>query len=102
MPSDGPRAREHAADLVITGATLVDGTGTAPRADITIAIRKGRIAAVAPDGEIQIDPSSDARPSLGRASSCSTPTALSMPLAATPKPPRSPSFPPGLDRDLTR
>jgi len=43
------------ADLVITGATLIDGTGAPPRLGITIAIRNGRIAAVAPDGEIEID-----------------------------------------------
>lgn len=40
------------ADLVITGATLIDGTGAAPREGTTIVIRDGRITTVVPDGAV--------------------------------------------------
>jgi imidazolonepropionase-like amidohydrolase len=39
-------------DLVITGATLIDGTGRPPRKGTTIIARDGRIAAVGPDSRI--------------------------------------------------
>lgn len=42
------------ADLVITGATLIDGTGGAPREFTTIVIRDGRIEAVVPDRETNV------------------------------------------------
>jgi imidazolonepropionase-like amidohydrolase len=45
-------ARE--ATLVITGATVVDGTGAPPRPASTIIIRDGRIATVAPDQEADV------------------------------------------------
>jgi imidazolonepropionase-like amidohydrolase len=40
-------------DLVITGATVIDGTGAASRSGITIVVREGRIAAVIPDAEAE-------------------------------------------------
>ncbi len=42
--------------LVITGATLIDGSGAAPRPRTTIVIRDGRIASVSPDDEVDRDP----------------------------------------------
>lgn len=45
-PSEAVRAQ---ADLVITGATLIDGTGAAPSPGTTIVMHAGRITAVAPD-----------------------------------------------------
>jgi len=36
-------------ELVVTGATLIDGTGAPPRSGTTIVVRGGRIAAVTPD-----------------------------------------------------
>ena len=40
-------------DLAITHVTLVDGTGAPPRADITVIVRDGRIAAVGPAGAVR-------------------------------------------------
>lgn len=40
--------------LAITHATVIDGTGAAPKADFTVVIRGGRIARVAPAGEVTI------------------------------------------------
>jgi imidazolonepropionase-like amidohydrolase len=40
-------------ELVITGATLIDGTGALPRSGITIVLREGRVAAVTPDAEAE-------------------------------------------------
>ena len=37
-------------DLVITGSTVVDGTGAGPRSGATIVVQSGRIAAVVEDG----------------------------------------------------
>lgn len=37
-------------DLVLLGGTLIDGSGAAPLPDTVVAIRAGRIAAVAPRG----------------------------------------------------
>jgi imidazolonepropionase-like amidohydrolase len=45
------------ADLVITGVTLIDGTGAPPRAGTTIIINDGRIIAVAPNSEVEAPPS---------------------------------------------
>jgi imidazolonepropionase-like amidohydrolase len=39
------------ADLAITGATLIDGTGASPMEATTILISSGQIAAVVPDGD---------------------------------------------------
>lgn len=41
-------------ELAITGATLIDGTGAAPRPATTILVRDGRIAAVTPDAETEL------------------------------------------------
>jgi imidazolonepropionase-like amidohydrolase len=62
-----------AADLVITGATLIDGIGAAPRDGVSIVVRDGRIAAVksaddtvVPKGSHAIDASGkDVIPGLG-------------------------------------
>jgi len=48
-----PRAQTEQNDLVITGATLIDGTGAPPRKATTIIARGGRIVGVGADGEIQ-------------------------------------------------
>jgi imidazolonepropionase-like amidohydrolase len=40
--------------LALTHVLLVDGTGAAPKADQTIVIRAGKIAAVGPSGSVQI------------------------------------------------
>ena len=48
-----PLAQIEQNDLVITGATLIDGTGAPPRNATTIVAHRGRIIAVAADGEIQ-------------------------------------------------
>jgi len=42
------------ADLVITGATLIDGTGSPARSGTTLVIREGRITAIMPDGQAEI------------------------------------------------
>ena len=47
-----PLARTQDPGLVITGATLIDGTGAPPRTGTTIIARDGRIAAVEADGRI--------------------------------------------------
>ena len=39
-------------ELIITGATLIDGTGRPPRKGTTIIARDGLIAAVGPDSRI--------------------------------------------------
>jgi imidazolonepropionase-like amidohydrolase len=44
----------EAQELVITGATLIDGTGAAPRSSTTILVRDGRIAAVTPDSDAEV------------------------------------------------
>lgn len=46
--------RSPAADLAITGAAVIDGTGDAPRTGITILIRDGRIVAVVPDNRAAV------------------------------------------------
>ena len=54
--SAGPLPHVSAQDpgLVITGSTLIDGTGDPPRSAITVVVRNGRIAAVALDGKAHI------------------------------------------------
>lgn len=49
--ADAPAA---SADLAITGATLIDGTGSAPRPETTILIRDGLIAEVVSDSDVRI------------------------------------------------
>jgi imidazolonepropionase-like amidohydrolase len=44
------------ADLVITGATVIDGTGAPPRAGTMIVMSGGRITTVARDGEAETPP----------------------------------------------
>jgi enamidase len=46
---------------VLTGATLIDGTGAAPLPDAVVAIRAGTIAAVGPAGTLPYDPASPTR-----------------------------------------
>lgn len=46
---DSPTATQP--EILIIGATLIDGTGASPRPATTIAIRDGRIEAVTPDAE---------------------------------------------------
>jgi len=36
--------------LTVTHATLIDGTGAAAMPDVTVVVRDGRIAAIAPRG----------------------------------------------------
>ena len=40
--------------IAITHARLVDGTGAAPRADVTLIIRQGRIASVTPSAAVKL------------------------------------------------
>lgn len=49
-----PEGRAEAQELAITGATLIDGTGAAPRPATTIIVRDGRIAAVTPDADAEV------------------------------------------------
>ncbi len=44
----------HASTLAIVGATLIDGTGSAPVADSAVVIHNGRIVAAGPRGQIKI------------------------------------------------
>jgi imidazolonepropionase-like amidohydrolase len=52
-PPDDPGIE---ADLVLTGGTLIDGTGTAPVPDAVVAVRDGRIVAVGPADELEVAP----------------------------------------------
>ena len=47
-------AYKGAAPLALTGATLIDGTGSAPRSGITLLIDHGRIQALGPDGQVAL------------------------------------------------
>ncbi len=49
-----PKGSAEAQLLAITGATLIDGTGAAPRSATTIIVRNGRIAAVTPDADAEV------------------------------------------------
>ncbi|HSC47991.1 MAG TPA: amidohydrolase family protein [Gammaproteobacteria bacterium] len=40
--------------IALTGATVIDGTGAAPRPGMTFVIKDGRIAALGPDGQVTI------------------------------------------------
>ena len=40
--------------LALTGATVIDGTGAAPRGGMTLLIKDGRIAALGPDGSVTL------------------------------------------------
>jgi enamidase len=40
--------------IALTGATVIDGTGAAPRSGMTLLIKDGRIAALGPDGQVAI------------------------------------------------
>lgn len=42
-------APARAADLLIQNASLIDGTGTPPRRDVSIRVRDGRVAEIGPD-----------------------------------------------------
>jgi imidazolonepropionase-like amidohydrolase len=48
-------------DLVLTGATLIDGTGAPPLPDAAVAISRGRIAAVGPAGRLAYSPDTPVR-----------------------------------------
>lgn len=52
--------------LVLTGATLIDGTGSEPRPAMTVVIRDGRIAALHPDGAEPAPAGADVRDLTGR------------------------------------
>ena len=52
LPGQGTPAAEQT-ELLLTGATLIDGTGAPPRAGTSILVRDGRIAAVTPDGDLE-------------------------------------------------
>lgn len=49
-----PCASAQQPDIVITAATLIDGTGAAPRPGTTIIVRGDSIVAVAPDGTVPV------------------------------------------------
>ncbi|QKT04892.1 amidohydrolase family protein [Ectothiorhodospiraceae bacterium 2226] len=42
--------------LALTGVTLIDGRGGPPQADMTVVVRDGRIAAIGPRHEVQLEP----------------------------------------------
>ena len=48
-------------DLVLTGGTLIDGSGAPPLSDAVVAIQGGRIVAVGRVGEVQIAPGTPIR-----------------------------------------
>jgi imidazolonepropionase-like amidohydrolase len=51
LPSSAPtEGREGAGTLVVSGGTLVDGTGREPLADATIVVREGRVVEVTTGG----------------------------------------------------
>lgn len=54
-PACGPSITEGSASLVIENATVIDGTGSAPRANTTVVVVNGRIDAIAPTGSVRID-----------------------------------------------
>jgi len=41
------------AELIVSGVTLIDGTGAAPRAGTSIVVRDGRVDAIVPDSEAE-------------------------------------------------
>ena len=52
--------------LVITGATVIDGTGAAPRPGMTLVLRDGLIAALHPDGAMPIQEHAEVRDARGQ------------------------------------
>jgi imidazolonepropionase-like amidohydrolase len=50
----GSDAGAGSGTLALVGATLVDGTGSAPIADATVVIHKGRIEAAGPESQVKI------------------------------------------------
>ncbi len=60
----GPQEVDPA--LVIRGATLIDGTGDAPRSGTTIVIRGGQISALGPDQEVEVPDGSTVVDASGR------------------------------------
>jgi imidazolonepropionase-like amidohydrolase len=62
-PGSGSAQNE---DLVITGVTLIDGTGAPPRPGTTIIINDGRIIAVAPDSEAEASPGASSMDATGK------------------------------------
>lgn len=52
--------------LALTGATLIDGTGAAPRGGMTLLIKDGRIAALGPDGSVALPAGTQQVPLAGK------------------------------------
>src|SRR5579872_3898551 len=52
--------------LALTGATLIDGTGTDPRRGMTLLIKDGRIAALGPDGSVALPAGTQQVPLAGK------------------------------------
>ncbi len=52
--------------LVLTGATVIDGTGVAPQPGMTLVIRDGTVAAVYPDGAQPLPAGAEVRDLTGR------------------------------------
>jgi len=51
LPPSGPLRAQSSSDVVaLTHATVIDGTGAAPRPDATVIVRDGRITALYPSG----------------------------------------------------
>ena len=55
-----------ASALVLTGVTVIDGTGGAPRPGMTLVLRDGIIAAMHPDGSAPIPPGAEVRDARGQ------------------------------------
>jgi hypothetical protein len=55
-----------ASALVLTGATVIDGTGAAPRTGMTLVLRDGIIAALHPDGAAPIPAGAEVRDARGQ------------------------------------
>ncbi len=55
-----------ASALLITGVTVIDGTGDAPRPGMTLVLRDGLIAALHPDGAMPIPAGADVRDARGQ------------------------------------
>ncbi|MEJ8569116.1 amidohydrolase family protein [Elongatibacter sediminis] len=59
-------APAQAADLAITGATLIDGTGSAPVRDAVVVIDDGRISAAGPRTDVRIPQNAEVIDATGR------------------------------------
>jgi imidazolonepropionase-like amidohydrolase len=55
-----------ASALVLTGATVIDGTGAVPRAGMTLVLRDGIIAAMHPDGAAPVPAGADMKDARGQ------------------------------------